>query len=113
MTPAWLQGADDLASGASAKLGRFLTRPWGACLVAASLVLLMLWRTGLAFFLTSPAHGYQLSTGKQILLGRFPFVRTGRERLRSSGSRHPASGTRPTCQCANSPGSRPATRPSQ
>ena len=40
-------------------------------------------------------------------------LRTGREPLSSSGSHHPAAGLIPIGQCANSFGSRRATRPNQ
>jgi hypothetical protein len=43
--------------------------------LVAVVMLCLLWRApGLEFYYHSPDHGYQLSLGRQITLGKFPFV---------------------------------------
>ena len=46
--------------------------PW---IVFGLVLLVLLWRApSLGFLLANPDHGYQLSLGRQILLGAFPYV---------------------------------------
>jgi len=40
----------------------------------AFFLFLMLHAPGLDFYLSSPDHGHQLSLGRQVLLGKFPFI---------------------------------------
>lgn len=48
---------------------------WLSILIFFIIFLAILWMSpGIEFYLGSPDHGYQLSLGKQIVLGKFPFV---------------------------------------
>lgn len=50
-------------------------KKWFPSLFFVAPLLLLLWRSPcLGFYLNSADHGYQLSLGRQVLMGKFPFV---------------------------------------
>ena len=47
---------------------------WGQVMFFLAFLLILLWKApNLEFYLTSADHGYQLSLGQQVLMGKFPF----------------------------------------